>query len=133
MLAVHIGAAVGLAAGEVQTVYCTYDPESRSGECQRKVKGTLHWVSAADAIPAEVRLYEPLMTSEIADKEDFVNQLNPNSLTIRQALVEPDLANEKPGDKSQFMRIGYFAADLDHTPEKPVFNRVVGLKDSFKA
>ncbi len=120
------------ANGDVTTVYCTYDPESKSGECTRKVKGTLHWVSEADAVEAEVRLYEPLMLSDIVDKEDFVNQLNPNSLTVKKSIVEKGLANEKPGDKSQFMRVGYFAADLSHTREKPVFNRVVGLKDSYK-
>ncbi len=119
-------------AGNITTVYCTYDPASRSGECGRKVKGTLHWVAAVDAVPAEVRLYEPLMTSEIADKEDFINQLNPNSKRVCAALVEPGLAAQKPGDKSQFMRMGYFCADIDHTPDQPVFNRIVVLKDSWK-
>ncbi len=118
--------------GKVTTVYCTYDPQSKSGLCQRKVKGTLHWVCAADAVKAQVRLYEPLITSEIVDKDDFLNSLNPNSLVVKEAFVEPALANEKPGDKSQFMRVGYFCADLDHTPQSPVFNRVVELKDSWK-
>lgn len=119
-------------AGNITLIRCTYDPESRSGEGTRKVKGTLHWVNVQDAIPAEVRLYEPLITDDVVDKDDFVEKLNPNSLKVVQAFVEPALANEKPGDKSQFMRMGYFCADLEHTPEHPVFNRVVELRDSWK-
>lgn len=119
-------------AGNITLLKCTYDPESKSGEQSRKVKGTLHWVNAEDAVPAEVRLYEQLLTTDVADKEEFLNNLNPGSLTVKTALVEPLLKNAKPGDKSQFMRVGYFCADYDHTPEKPVFNRIVELKDSWK-
>lgn len=119
-------------AGNVTLIKCTYDPESKSGECARKVKGTLHWVNAADAVPASVRLYEELILADVVDKDDFIENLNPNSRVVTAAMVEPALANEKPGDKSQFMRMGYFCADTAHTPEAPVFNRVVGLKDSWK-
>ena len=118
--------------GNITLVKCSYDPESKSGEGTRKVKGTLHWVNVSDAVPAEVRLYEALITDDVVDKDDFIEKLNPNSLTAVRAYVEPALANEKPGDKSQFMRVGYFCADLGHTPEKPVFNRVVELRDSWK-
>ncbi|MEG1548273.1 MAG: glutamine--tRNA ligase/YqeY domain fusion protein [Clostridia bacterium] len=120
-------------AGLVTTIYCTYDPATKSGECERKVKGTLHWLPD-NAVPAEFRLYEPLMltaTDEDADK-DFTQLMNPDSLQIKHGFVENELAKAAPGDRFQFMRVGYFAADIDHTAEKPVFNRTVGLKDSFK-
>ena len=122
------------AAGRVATVYCTYDPETKSGTCERKVKGTLHWLNAADAVPAEFRLYEPLLTDagEEDDARDFIERLNPASLTVLRGFVEPALAAAKPGDRFQFMRVGYFCADLDHTAAAPVFNRAVSLKDSFK-
>ena len=122
------------AAGRVATVYCTYDPETKSGTCERKVKGTLHWLNAADAVPAEFRLYEPLLTDagEEDDARDFIERLNPASLTVQRGFVEPALAAAKPGDRFQFMRVGYFCADLDHTAAAPVFNRAVSLKDSFK-
>ena len=119
-------------AGNVTLIKCSYDPESKSGESTRKVKGTLHWVNVQESVPAEVRLYEPLITDDVVDKDDFIEKLNPNSLKVVRAYVEPALANEQPGDKSQFMRMGYFCADLSHTPEKPVFNRVVELRDSWK-
>ncbi len=119
-------------AGNITLIKCSYDPESRSGEGTRKVKGTLHWANVDDAVPAEVRLYEALITDDVVDKDDFIEKLNPNSLKTVRAYVEPALANEKTGDKSQFMRMGYFCADLSHTPEKPVFNRVVELRDSWK-
>ena len=120
--------------GRVTTVYCTYDPETKSGTCERKVKGTLHWLNAADAVPAEFRLYEPLLTDagEEDDARDFIERLNPASLTVQCGFVEPALAAAKPGDRFQFMRVGYFCADLDHTAAAPVFNRAVSLKDSFK-
>ena len=120
--------------GNVTTVYCTYDPETRSGECERKVKGTLHWVNAKAASPAEFRLYEAMMLDDPNDgvERDFVELMNPDSITVKHGYVEPALAAAKPGDKFQFMRIGYFCTDLDHTSEHPVFNRAVGLKDSFK-
>lgn len=120
--------------GSVTTVYCTYDPETRSGECERKVKGTLHWVNAKAASSAEFRLYEAMMLDDPNDgvERDFVELMNPDSITVKHGYVEPALAAAKPGDKFQFMRIGYFCTDLDHTSEHPVFNRAVGLKDSFK-
>ena len=120
--------------GNVTTVYCTYDPATRGGECERKIKGTIHWLNAKDAVPAEVRLYEDLLLPEAEGEEkEFTERLNPNSLTVVNALVEPELAQKEPGYRCQFMRTGYFCADLDYTGERPVFNRIVGLKDSFKA
>ncbi|MBE5784923.1 MAG: glutamine--tRNA ligase/YqeY domain fusion protein [Clostridiales bacterium] len=119
--------------GNVTTVYCTYDPATRSGECERKVKGTLHWLNAADAVSAEFRLYEPLIfDAEADDDRDFIERLNPDSLQVKHGFVEPALAGTEKGSRFQFMRVGYFCADLDHTEEKPVYNRAVGLKDSFK-
>ncbi len=120
--------------GEVTCVHCTYDPETKSGECERKVKGTLHWLNAADAVKAEFRHYDVLMrdAAEGEEVEDFTELLNPNSLEVKEGFVEPGLADAKPGDKFQFIRMGYYCADPDGTKEHPVFNRVVGLKDSFK-
>ena len=120
--------------GLVTCVRCTFDPDSKSGENARKVKGTLHWVNAAEAREAEFRLYEPLMRDEDPDGDegDFVERLNPDSLVSMRGYVEPALANAQPGDRFQFMRVGYFCADLDTTKEAPVFNRIVGLKDSYK-
>ena len=121
-------------AGNVTTVYCTYDPESHSGEGQRKVKGTLHWLSKEDAVPAEFRLYEDLLLPETPENAqlDFTQRLNTDSMVRKQGFVEPALAACAPGCRYQFMRVGYFCSDLDHTPAAPVFNRIVGLKDSFK-
>lgn len=121
-------------AGNVTTVYCTYDPESHSGEGQRKVKGTLHWLSKEDAVPAEFRLYEDLLLPETPENAqlDFTQRLNPDSMVKKQGFVEPALAACAPGSRYQFMRVGYFCSDLNHTPAAPVFNRIVGLKDSFK-
>lgn len=122
------------AAGNVTTVYCTYDPESHSGAEQRKVKGTLHWLPVCAAVPAEFRLYEDLLlpeTPETAELE-FTERLNPDSIRKQQGFVEPALAECPVGSRYQFMRVGYFCADLDHTQARPVFNRIVGLKDSFK-
>ena len=119
--------------GVVTEIHCTYDPATRSGECERKVKGTLHWLCAEDAVPAEFRLYESLMAPDAnPDAEDIIENINKNSLETKHGFVEPMLAECKAGERYQFMRIGYFAADADHTPQKPVFNRTVGLKDSFK-
>ncbi len=125
--------------GEVVELHCSYDPNSRGGWTQdgRKVKGTLHWVSAQHAIPVEVRLYEHLFSKEdpedVEEGQDFTANLNPNSLKIiKNALAEPDLKNAKPGDRFQFLRQGYFCADLkDHSAEHPVFNRTVTLRDSW--
>lgn len=125
--------------GEITTVYATYDEESKSGSgteaSKRKVKGTLHWVSAKHAIPAEVRIYERLFTLDQPDAEketDFLEFVNPESLKIVQAFAEPSLKNAKVGEPLQFQRIGYFTKDQDSTDEKLVFNRTVTLKDSYK-
>lgn len=117
--------------GSVREIHCTYDPESRSGECSRKVKGTIHWLSTIEAVPAEFRLYEPLMLNEDVNSDDFIEQLNPNSKRVVNGFVEPYLAIAMPGDRFQFMRVGYFCADTDTSPKKPVFNRTVMLKDSY--
>jgi len=125
-------------AGTVVEVHCTYDPASRGGwtDDGRKVKGTLHWVSAAHAIPAEVRLYDHLFstpTPEVVPAgEDFTANLNPNSLEVLEhCLAEPSLANAKPGTLYQFLRHGYFAVDPDTTIDNIVFNRTVSLRDSW--
>ena len=120
------------AAGNVVELRCSYDPESHSGEGQgRKVKGTLHWVDAETALPAEVRLYDILFDDSI-ENDDFLQRLNPDSVAVRaNALVEASLAQAKPGDRWQFLRQGYYVADRDSTPGRLVFNRTVGLKDSW--
>ena len=124
--------------GEVVEVHCTYDPETRSGNAPdgRKVKATIHWVSAQHAINAEVRLYESLFTKEdpndVPEGQEFTANLNPNSLeTLPAAKLEPSLASAKPGDRYQFERLGYFCADPDSTSEKLVFNRTVQLRDTW--
>jgi glutaminyl-tRNA synthetase len=124
-------------SGEVQELRCTYDPETRGGWSKdgRKIKGTLHWVSAAHAVPVEVRLYENLFrTSDPAEGPDgdFRTNINPDSLRTVQALAEPALKDAAPGQRFQFLRHGYFCADSkDSKPGAPVFNRTVGLKDSW--
>lgn len=125
-------------AGEITEIHCTYDPKSRSGsgteESMRKVKGTLHWVSAKHAIEAEVRLYDRLFSVESpdADKEkDFLDFLNPESLKTITAYLEPRLQDVEPGDKFQFQRLGYFNVDKESTKEQLVFNRTVTLRDSW--
>ena len=121
-------------AGEVTEVHCTYDPATRGGDAPdgRKVKSTIHWVSAEHAIPAEIRLYDQLFTVERPDDAEAENILNPNSLeVVENAWVEPSLADVKPGDNLQFERTGYFCLDPDSRPGKPVFNRTVTLKDSW--
>src|SRR5579863_7648101 len=124
--------------GEVVEVHCTYDPASRGGNSPdgRKVKSTIHWVSASNAIDAEVRIYENLFTkenpNEVEDGHDFTENLNPNSLeVITQAKLEPSLANAAAGSRYQFERLGYFCVDPDSKPGKPVFNRTVALKDAW--
>jgi glutaminyl-tRNA synthetase len=125
------------AAGEVVELRCTYDPTTRSGEegAARKVKGTIHWVSAAHAVPAEMRLYDRLFTSELPDDapegKDWLSNLNPDSLTVRSGFVEPSLAGAGAGAFFQFERLGYFSVDPDSQPGRPVFNRSVGLRDSW--
>jgi len=119
-------------------VYCTYDPKSKSGsgteESLRKVKGTLHWVSAAHALPVEVRLYDRLFTDPTPDSHKdvpFLSLVNPNSLEVIQAFVEPGLAEAQPEDRFQFQRMGYFVVDKDSKPGKLVFNKTVGLRDTW--
>ncbi|HEU4428251.1 MAG TPA: glutamine--tRNA ligase/YqeY domain fusion protein [Myxococcota bacterium] len=124
------------AAGEITAVRCSYDPATRGGDSPdgRKVKGTLHWVSAQHAAPAEVRLYEPLFRSEEPDATsgDFLADLNPDSLeVIPRAWVEPSLARAAAGLRVQFERLGYFCADPDSRADAPVFNRTVGLRDTW--
>ncbi|MCR5101270.1 MAG: glutamine--tRNA ligase/YqeY domain fusion protein [Butyrivibrio sp.] len=122
--------------GVVTEVHCTYDPETKSGSGfnARKVKGTIHWVSARHAIDSEVRLYENLVDEEkgVYNKEDGSLNLNPNSIKVINAKLEPELANVKEYDKFQFVRNGFFCVDCkDSKPGKPVFNRIVSLKSSF--
>ncbi|MDR0370869.1 MAG: glutamine--tRNA ligase/YqeY domain fusion protein [Prevotellaceae bacterium] len=124
------------ADGAIEEVYCEYDPQTKSGmtEANRKVKGTLHWVSATNCLSAEVRLYDRLFSVEnpSGDGRDFRQLINPDSLiTVNDAKVELSLANAKALERFQFQRIGYFNVDIDSTPEKPVFNRTVSLKDSW--
>lgn len=123
--------------GEIVEVHCTYDPDTKSGSgtVNRKVKGVLHWVSAAHAARAEVRLYEYLLTDQQDQEEeakDFVDTLNPNSLEVlTDCLVEPSIRTAQPGSRFQFMRQGYFVVDRDSTADLPVFSRIVSLKDSW--
>ena len=121
--------------GEVVELRCTYDPETRGGQAPdgRRVRGTIHWVSAGHAVEAEVRLYEHLFTAERPDDDDdFMATLNPSSLeVVRDAKVEPSLAEAGPGERFQFERLGYFAVDPDSRPGSPVFNRTVSLKDTW--
>ncbi len=124
------------ADGEVEEIYAEYDPESKSGMAgaERKVKGTLHWLSVNHCLPAEVRLYDRLFSVEnpSADERDFHELLNPDSLTIlNHCFVESYLSEKQPGDFLQFQRIGYFTLDLDSTKEHLIFNRTVGLKDTW--
>ena len=125
--------------GEITTIYATYDEKSKSGsgteESLRKVKGTLHWVSANHALPVEARVYDRLFTTEQPDAEkdtDFLEFINPDSLKVVMAYAEPALKEVKVGEPLQFQRIGYFTKDQDNTEEKLVFNRTVTLKDSYK-
>jgi glutaminyl-tRNA synthetase len=124
--------------GNVVEVHCTYDPATRGGDAPdgRRVKSTIHWVSAEHAIPVEIRLYDRLFTKEqpdqVEDGEDYSTYINPNSLEIIDgAVVEPTLADAAPGEKFQFERTGYFCVDLDSTPEKLIFNRTVALRDTW--
>jgi glutaminyl-tRNA synthetase len=121
--------------GEVTEVHCTYDPSTRGGDSPdgRKVKSTIHWVSATHAKTAEIRMYDRLFSKENPEEgeEGFLACLNPNSLTVLSGYVEPLLSSTKVGDRFQFERIGYFCTDPDSTPEKPVFNLTVNLKDTW--
>jgi glutaminyl-tRNA synthetase len=120
--------------GEISEIHCTYDPETKSGSgfTGRKVKGTLHYVDASEAVPAEFRLYDSLIDDEAAG-DSFLDHVNASSLKVQHGFVEPNMKNVQPHDKFQFFRHGYFNVDpKDSTSEKLVFNRVVGLKSSFK-
>ncbi|MBU3161090.1 glutamine--tRNA ligase/YqeY domain fusion protein [Clostridium frigoris] len=124
------------ADGNVSELHCTYDVETKSGSgfTGRKVKGTIHWVDAINALPAEFRLYEPLILDD--DQEEgktFLDQINPNSIEILQGFIEPNMKDSKSNDKFQFFRHGYFNVDYKYTTaDKLVFNRIVSLKSSFK-
>ncbi|CAM3716385.1 glutamine--tRNA ligase/YqeY domain fusion protein [Paenibacillus glucanolyticus] len=138
-------------SGKVVEIHCTYDPETKSGSgfTGRKVKGTIHWVEATQAVPAEFRLFEPLFKGEeeeaegvqeiageeqeVAAEKSFLDDINPNSLQIVQGFVEPNMKDAAPQDKFQFFRHGYFNVDSKYSqPGRPVFNRVVSLKSSFQ-
>lgn len=125
-------------SGQIIELHCSYDPETRSGgpASGRKVKGTLHWVSASHAVPAQVRIYEHLFLVEDPENDedgsDFINKINPNSLQILDgALLEPDLAEAAVEERFQFLRHGYFSVDPDTKPGQLVFNRIVSLRDSW--
>ena len=124
--------------GQLTAVHCTYDPQTRGGNTPdgRKVKGTIHWVSAAHAVAAEVRLYDHLFTKPNADDveegQDYKSNLNPKSLeAVADCRLEPSLASAAPGDRFQFERLGYFCVDPDSAPGKLVFNRTVSLRDTW--
>lgn len=125
------------ADGTVTELHCTYDPETRGGDAPdgRKVKATLHWVAAATGVPAEIRLYDHLFLTpdpdEVAPGESYLSNLNPDSRRVVAGVVEPGLGNAAPGARYQFERLGYFCADPDTTPGKPVFNRTVTLRDTW--
>lgn len=121
--------------GNVVELHCTYDPETKSGSgfTGRKVKGTIHWVDARHAVPAEFRLYDSLILDDLdGEEKSFLERLNPNSLEITHGFVEPNMKAAKPNDKFQFFRHGYFNVDPKYTtPDQLVFNRIVSLKSSF--
>lgn len=124
--------------GNITEIHCTYDPDSKSGSgseaSMRKVKGTLHWVSAADAISVEVRQYDRLFTEASPDsnkEKDFLDYINPNSLEVVTGYAEPSVKNSEPETNFQFQRLGYFVVDRDSTPDNLVFNRTVPLRDSW--
>ena len=120
--------------GNIVEIHCTYDPETKGGNTPdgRKIKGTLHWVSAANSLKADIRLYDRLFMKEDPEGDGhFINDLNPESLKTVEAFVEPSLADAKPEDRVQFERIGYFCVDKDSTAEKLVINRTVALRDSW--
>ena len=125
------------AAGNLVEIRCTADLTTRAGQanCDRKVKGTIHWVSAATAIETEVRLYDRLFTKAEPDADgDFKSHLNPRSLEVLTAKLEPSLAAATPADRFQFERLGYFTPDAkDSAPGRPVFNRTITLKDTWSA
>jgi glutaminyl-tRNA synthetase len=124
--------------GIITEILCTYDPESKSGSgteaSQRKVKGTLHWVTQKESLEVQVRLYDRLFNVPAPDQDkerDFKSFINPDSLKTIAAYVEPGLANASPGEQFQFQRLGYFVLDPDSTPNNLVFNKTVGLRDTW--
>jgi glutaminyl-tRNA synthetase len=127
------------ASGKATELHCTYDPATRGGDAPdgRKVKATLHWVSARHAVPIEVRLYDKFFNkpnpNDVEEGKEFTEYINPDSLIVlKSCMVEPSLAEAKPGESCQFERMGYFCADtVDSKPGKPVFNRIVTLKDDW--
>jgi glutaminyl-tRNA synthetase len=123
------------ATGEITEIHCTYDPETRSGQQTRKVKSTIHWVSAAQAIPIEVRLYDKLFTAENPNEtpegQDFTMHLNPKSLEVVHGKAEPSLAAARPGDRYQFERLGYFCVDKSSKTGGLVLNRTAELRDTW--
>jgi len=122
-------------AGDIVELRCTYDPESRGGNAPdgRKVRGTIHWVSAAHAVTAEVRLYDHLFVDEEpASDDDWLAGLNPHSLEVRtDCLLEPSLAEMPAGEAVQFERLGYFCRDAGGPADSPVFNRTISLRDTW--
>jgi glutaminyl-tRNA synthetase len=124
------------AEGNIQELICSYDPDSYTGgpTCNRKIKGTIHWVDAATSIPAQVRLYDSLLKDQEGggEHDDYLDRINFNSLTVMEhARVEASLKDAAPMTRFQFMRQGYFVLDADSVPGCPVFNRIVGLKDTW--
>ena len=123
--------------GNITEIHCTYQEDTRSGmpNSNKKVKGTLHWVSVSHAVPVEVRLYDRLFATEtpedVEEGHDFKENLNPDSLKVITAFAEPSVAATKAGDRFQFERLGYFCTDPDSTPGKLIFNRTVALKDTW--
>jgi glutaminyl-tRNA synthetase len=127
------------ASGKVTELHCAYDPATRGGDAPdgRKVKATLHWVSARQSVPVEVRLYDKFFNranpNDVEEGREFTDYINPDSLVVlKSCMVEPALAEVKPGESCQFERMGYFCADpIDSKPGKLVFNRIVTLKDEW--
>jgi glutaminyl-tRNA synthetase len=122
------------AAGEVVELRCTYDPATRGGNAPdgRKVKATMHWLPAARSRPAEIRLYNPLFAKPSPDAANFTSDINPQSLEVlKDARVEPDVAESNSIEVMQFERQGYFVRDKDASVDRPVFNRTIGLRDTF--
>ncbi|MEK8024004.1 MAG: glutamine--tRNA ligase, partial [Candidatus Hydrogenedentota bacterium] len=121
-------------SGRVIELRCSYDPATRGGEAPagKKIQGTLHWISAPHAVPAEFRIYGPLFAVPDPDKsEDYRAVIDPASLVVMNGFVEPSLSSREAGARFQFLRTGYFCSDPDSTAGKPVFNRIVTLKDSW--
>jgi glutaminyl-tRNA synthetase len=122
------------AAGDVVELRCTYDPATKGGNAPdgRKVKATMHWLSAAQSKPAEIRIYNQLFSKSTPDAANFAADLNPQSLEIlKDARIEPAVAADNSPEPVQFERQGYFTRDPDSTPDRPVFNRTIGLRDTF--